>query len=61
MTRRRIEKRIEALEGPTGYGDLPMLTLAELIAADEIETVDEGAGVYRIDGRLMQDTSVGDP
>ncbi|WP_416285362.1 hypothetical protein [Natronococcus sp.] len=39
------------------YDDLPMLTLAGLIAAEEIETVDEERRIYRLDGELREDTT----
>lgn len=56
-SRESLERRLEALEEPTEYGDLPMLTLAGLIAAEEIETVDEERRIYRLDGELRRDTT----
>ncbi|MFU8870239.1 MAG: hypothetical protein ACNA7R_20390 [Natronococcus sp.] len=56
-SRKSLERRLEALEEPTVYDDLPMLTLAGLIAAEEIETVDEERRIYRLDGELREDTT----
>lgn len=52
-----LERRLEALEEPAEYDDLPMLTLAGLLSAEEIETVDEERRIVRLDGELRQDTA----
>lgn len=53
-SKRELENLIDRL---TDGRDYPILTLAELIAADgDIKPVDEERGIVRVDGQLMQDT-----
>ena len=51
-TRKDLSRRLEDLT-EAEYGDLPTLTLADVIAYD-VETVDEERGIVRVDGELRR-------
>jgi hypothetical protein len=51
-TRKDLSRRLEDLSEEE-YGDLPKLTLADVIAYD-VETVDEERGIVRVDGELRR-------
>jgi hypothetical protein len=59
MTRRKskreLERTVEQL-GPGGSG-VPTVDLAQLIAADEIEEVDDKPDLLRLDGHLYRTRS----
>lgn len=53
-SRKSLERRIGELEEPEDLNDLPMLSLAELIAADEIESTPHD-GVVLLDGQRYRE------
>ena len=55
-SRREIDRTIERLE--YGPGGVPDVSLAEMIAADEIEDVDGRPDLIRLDGQVYRRLSV---
>ncbi|MWV40132.1 hypothetical protein GRS80_10295 [Natrialba sp. INN-245] len=51
--KRTIERRLDRIDEGRDY---PEVSLAQLIAADELEEVDPERNIVRVDGQLMKDT-----
>lgn len=56
-SKRNLENRIERIDEGRDY---PMLSLAELIAAEDLETIDNERGIVRVDGTLMDGSELRD-
>ena len=54
-SKRNLENRIEQIDEGRNY---PQLSLARLISADEIETIDQDTGIVRVDGTVYNGTEL---